>query len=209
MLFALLDNRERTSTELAIVAGVTPSTASSHLNRLHEAALVRVHVQGRHRYYGLRGDSVARALETLSALAGDETKLFRPTTPDRLQRARTCYDHIAGTLGVTLYDRVWALGWLEGDPGGDQPAYDLTDLGATALRRLGGDPDSLRRSRRRLAFDCLDWSERRPHLAGALGAELLRLMLAKGWATKSRVDRALHVTPLGRRELGQRFGIVW
>src|SRR5271163_3678302 len=114
MLYCLMDGHARTSTELAMVADVSPSTASVHLNRLKMEHLVKVLVQGKHRYYSLGGPDVAAALEGLSVLAGSGRGKFVPNTPSRLRNARTCYDHMAGTLGVALHDRLQALGWLSG-----------------------------------------------------------------------------------------------
>src|SRR5271156_3919676 len=111
MLYCLVDGRARTSTELAVVADVTPSTASVHLQRLKARRLVKVFAQGKHRYYSLEGANVAAALEALSVLAGASRDAFVPNTPNRLRAARTCYDHIAGTLGVLLHDRLQALEW--------------------------------------------------------------------------------------------------
>ena len=125
MLYCLLDGRARTSTELAIVAQVSPSTASVHLQRLKDKKLVKAFAQGKHRYYSLEGPNVASALEALSVLAGGSRSTFVPNTPNRLRAARTCYDHIAGTLGVALHDRFQALRWLSEGTGEDHP-YDLT-----------------------------------------------------------------------------------
>src|SRR6202161_1878147 len=112
MLYCLVDGHARTSTELAVVADVAPSTASIHLQRLKSQRLVKVFAQGKHRYYSLEGANVAAALEALSVLAGGARAGFVPRTPSRLRAARTCYDHIAGTLGVALHDRIRAMGWL-------------------------------------------------------------------------------------------------
>ncbi len=112
MLYCLMDNRARTSTELALVAEVSPSTASTHLGRLRSEGLVRVHVQGKHRYYSLEGPAVAAALEKLHILSGGPTS-FKASAPNHLRAGRTCYDHLAGALGVALHDRLFALGWLE------------------------------------------------------------------------------------------------
>src|SRR5580658_9903592 len=112
MLYCLVDGRARTSTELAMIAEITPSTASVHLQRLKTERLVVVFAQGKHRYYSLEGAAVAAALEALSVLAGGARNAFVPNTPNRLRAARTCYDHIAATLGVALHDRIKALGWL-------------------------------------------------------------------------------------------------
>src|SRR5437764_3251497 len=142
MLYCLADGRGRTSTELAIVGGVTPSTASIHLKRLAEQQLVNVFAQGKHRYYSLSGADVAVALEALGVLAGRRHALA-PSTPHHLRAARTCYDHIAGTLGVLLHDRFTALGWLAKARGGDH-AYELTLEGAEAFAALGVDVESAR-----------------------------------------------------------------
>ena len=204
MLYCLLDGRARTSTELAAVAEVTPSTASVHLGRLRREGLVKVLAQGKHRYYRLAGASVAAALEALSVVAGAPRRAFVPTAPPRLRAARTCYDHIAGTLGVALHDRFHALGWLVGRPGGE--AYDVAPSGAKAFAAIGVDVDAARGQRRRFAYVCLDWSERRHHLAGALGAALLQAALARKWIARDLDSRALATTALGRRELAARFG---
>lgn len=207
MLYCLIDGHARTSTELAMVAGVSPSTASVHLNRLKTEHLVRVFVQGKHRYYSLEGPNVARALEGLSVLAGGPHDSFLPDTPNRLRAARTCYDHMAGTLGVSLHDRFQALGWLSAGSTGNENAYDLTLDGTKALAALGIDLEATRTLRRQFAYACLDWSERRPHLGGALGAALLKDALRRKWVVQDLDSRALGVTNLGRREMLTRFGL--
>ena len=151
MLYLLSDGRARTSTELAAVADVTPSTASVHLHRLKAERLVRVHAQGKHRYYSLAGADVAAALEALSVLAGTPREPFAPTTPIRLRSARSCYDHIAGTLGVQLHDRLLALDWFR-TRGRTDADYEVTSAGAKALAQLGVDLERLRTQRRRFAF---------------------------------------------------------
>jgi DNA-binding transcriptional ArsR family regulator len=207
MLYCLMDGHARTSTELAIVAEVSPSTASVHLNRLKRERLVNVLVQGKHRFYSLEGPNVARALEGLSVLAGASRTKFVASTPSRLLAARTCYDHIAGSLGVSLHDRFKALGWLfDGSTGGNSP-YDLSLDGTRAFESLGIDVDATRTLRRRFAYACLDWSERRPHVGGALGAALLNVALKRKWAVMDFDSRALGVTSLGRREMLSRFGL--
>ncbi|MBZ5604869.1 MAG: helix-turn-helix domain-containing protein [Acidobacteriia bacterium] len=186
MLYSLLDGRARTATELAIVAGVSPSTASVHLNRLKEERLVKVHVQGKHRYFALENPHVATALEALSVLGGARRE-FVPSTPNRLRAARTCYDPIAGTIGVSLHDRLLELKWLTA-------AYKVTPGGEKGFASLGIDLDAARALRRRFACACLDWSERRPHLGGALGAAILQVALKKKWVTQDLDSRALSVT---------------
>jgi DNA-binding transcriptional ArsR family regulator len=205
MLYSLMDGHARTSTELAVVAEVSPSTASVHLSRLKDERLVNVVAQGKHRYYSIANANVATALEALSVLAGGPRQRFVPTTPSRLRAARTCYDHLAGTIGVLLHDRFIALSWLE--PAGRVKDYAITPAGERALDALGIDVDGLRRQRRRLAFGCLDWSERRPHLGGALAADVLRIALQRRWLRQDLDSRALTVTALGARELQKRFGI--
>src|SRR5262249_37594795 len=173
MLYCLLDGHARTSTELAAIAEISASTASIHLQRLKSSRLVKVSPRGKHRYYSLESGNVAAALEALSVLAGAPRVPFVPSTPRGLRGARTCYDHIAGSLGVALHDRLRSLGWLSGPSSNN--AYELTPTGNRALVALGIDVEAARASRRRFAFACVDWSERRPHLGGALGAALLDL----------------------------------
>lgn len=206
MLYCLVDGRARTSTELAVVAEVTPSTASVHLQRLKTQRLVQMDAQGKHRYYRLAGADVAAALEALSVLAGGSRDRFVPNTPPRLRAARTCYDHIAGTLGVALQARFTALGWLAG-PAAGATDYTLTRDGARAFEALGIDVEARRALRRRFAFACVDWSERRPHLGGALGAALLEVALKKKWVRQELDSRALSVTRGGRRDMLTRFGL--
>lgn len=207
ILYCLMDGHARTSTELAVVADVSPSTASVHLNRLRAERLTKVLVQGKHRYYSLEGPSVARALEALSVLAGGSRDTFVPSTPSGLRAARTCYDHMAGVLGVAFLDRFKALKWLSGGAMGSDSAYDLTPDGRKAFEALGIDVESTRALRRRFAYACLDWSERRPHMGGALGAALLKVALKRNWVAQDLDSRALDVTSLGRREMLARFGV--
>jgi DNA-binding transcriptional ArsR family regulator len=206
MLYCLLDGRARTSTELAMVADVTPSTASVHLQRLKTQRLVAVIAQGKHRYYSLEGANVAAALEALSVLAGRSRDEFVPNTPNGLRAARACYDHIAGTLGVALHDRFKAMGWLSGGSGANN-AYEMTRDGTKAFDDLGIDVAAIRALRRRFAFACVDWSERRPHIGGALGAALLNIAMKRKWVLQEFDSRALTVTRIGRREMRARFGL--
>jgi DNA-binding transcriptional ArsR family regulator len=207
MLFCLVDGGARTSTELAVVANVSPSTASVHLHRLKAAHLVKVVVQGKHRYYSLDGPHVAGALEGLSVIAGSVRGTFAPHAPSRLRIARTCYDHMAGTLAVSLHDCFQARGWLAVGPTASDSAYDLTRDGTKAFGALGIDLDATRTLRRRFAFACLDWTERTPHVGGALGAALLKMALRRKWVVQDLDSRALDVTSLGRREMRTRFGV--
>ncbi len=206
ILYCLMDGHARTSTELASVADVSPSTTSVHLHRLKTEHLLKVRVQGKHRYYSLDGPHVASALEGLSVLAGGSRK-FVPNTPSRLRVARTCYDHMAGAVGVSLHDGLITLGWLQTGSADDGSEYDLTPEGAKRFESMGIDIEATRTLRRRFACACLDWSERRPHIGGALGAALLKLALKRRWVIQELDSRALDVTGLGRREMLSRFGI--
>lgn len=207
MLYTLLDGHARTSTELAVVAEVSPSTASVHLSRLKEERLVKVMVQGKHHYFSLEGPQVAQALEGLSVLAGGANRVFVPTTPKPLRGARTCYDHIAGALGVAWSDRLLELGWLTLELRGKDDALEVTRLGTKELAALGVDIAATRALRRRFAYACLDWSERRPHIGGALGAALLKVALDRRWVVQDADGRALEITRVGRREMVARFGL--
>lgn len=204
MLCSLLDGHARTATELAAVADIGASAASSHFTRLREQGLVELHVQGRHRYYRLSSPEVGQALEALLTLAGSSSPRFQPSTPSVLRRARTCYDHCAGEVAVQLHDALLTANWIE--PEGRD--YGITDAGAEALAALGIDLEAVRRQRRRLAYPCMDWSERTPHIGGALGAALLELMVKRGWLTRHLDSRALSVTAKGQSSLSSRFGLA-
>ena len=207
VLPGLLDGHARTGTELAIVAEVTPSTASVHLNRLKEEHLIEVQAQGRHRYFSLGGPKVARALEDLSVLAGGTRDLPAPKASEHLRLARTCYDHIAGTLGVMLHERFTALGWLTAHATADGETYEVSASGASAFTALGVDLDTARGQRRRFAYGCLDWTERRYHLGGSLGAALLLLARRRKWVIAELDSRTLRITEQGRREMLSRLGV--
>ena len=207
MLLCLVDGLARTSTELAVIGEVSPPTASAHLSRLRAENLVKVQVLGRHRYYRLAGPHVAHALEQLSVLAGAGRTNFAPKTPVRLRAARTCYDHMAGAVAVLLHDRFVASRWIQRVAHKSGCEYELTAPGASLLHALGIDVEATRALRRRFAYACLDWSERRPHIGGALGAALLSLMLKKRYVSRDLDSRALSVTASGRREMQNRFGM--
>jgi DNA-binding transcriptional ArsR family regulator len=200
MLYYLVDGHAHTSTELAAAAEVSASTASAHLQVLKDQKLVKVLAQGRHRYYSLDGPHVAAVLESLSVLAGSPRHAFTPNTPDHLRGARSCYDHIAGTLGVSLHDRFKAMRWLD-------DAYQVTRQGLAGFQGVGIDVEAARAMRRRFAFACVDWSERRPHLAGALGAEVLKVALKRKWVVRDLDSRALEITSRGRSEMASAFGL--
>jgi DNA-binding transcriptional ArsR family regulator len=203
MLCCLLDGHARTATELSVVAEVSPSTASAHLSRLKDEQLLVQLAQGKHRYYQLASPEVASALEALLVVAGQPRNAFKPSTPDRLRNARTCYDHMAGTVAVRLHDHFAAQGWLAAAGDG----YQLSSEGERHFAQLGLDLPALRKLRRRFACPCLDWSERKPHLGGALGAALLQLALKSGWVEQDLDSRALQVPPQGQRRMLAAFGL--
>ena len=202
MLQAMMDGRALTATELAGVAGITPQTASFHLARLCESSLVSVLQQGRHRYHRLATPQVAQLLEGLMLVAaGTLTPRTTRTGPRdvALRAARTCYDHIAGQLGVGIADAMNRRGLVETD----DDAGMLTESGFAFLAKLGISLDGAPEERRTRALPlcrlCLDWSERRPHFSGRLGSELCRHSLAQGWIRKRAGSRALDVSPEGQR----------
>lgn len=208
MLCSLMDGHARTSTEMAVIADVSASTASAHLARLKDDGLVRLHTQGRHRYYSLADTHVAQAIEALMVISQQVDTRYVSATPTRLQFARTCYDHMAGTLAVRLHDHLRASGWLI-VPAAEDGLYVLTVNGEKAMADLGIEIEALRAQRRRFACPCLDWSMRRPHLAGALGAAFLRVFISRKWVTQDLDSRALALTSSGRKALSVRFGMVF
>jgi DNA-binding transcriptional ArsR family regulator len=206
MLCNLMDGRARTGTELAVIAEVSPSTASVHLARLKRLGLVKVSAQGKHRYYSLDDERVAAALESLMVLAGTRSKPFVPSTPIHMRWARTCYDHMAGELAVALHDRLFKNKWIAKTPR-HNGTYELTTLGTREFAAHGIDVATLLSARRRVACACLDWSERRPHVGGGVGAALLRSALQHKWVLKDLDSRVLRVTKRGEREFLGRFGL--
>ncbi|MFB4309654.1 winged helix-turn-helix domain-containing protein [Actinomadura sp. GTD37] len=208
MLTALLDGRPLAAGELARTAGVSAQTASAHLGRLLDGGFVTVVKQGRHRYYRLRGSEVAQVIEALSRMGApvEARSLRQSRDARRLHGARTCYDHLAGAAGVALFAALVDGGLIEPDGGGD--AFEVTEKGEERLAGLGLDVAALRRSRRRFAWQCLDWTERRPHLNGALGAALTGRMIELGWFERGTTRRALVVTEPGLAGLADTFGYV-
>jgi DNA-binding transcriptional ArsR family regulator len=205
MLAAMMDGRAHTAGELAAAAGVTAATASGHLGKLLERRLVVVAAAGRHRYYRLASAEVARMLEGIMVVCETPTLLLNVNSrvPDALREARTCYDHIAGRLGVAIACS------LTSQPGvwPSESECELTDHGRELLSDLEIDLVDLgRQTRRVLCRPCLDWSERRPHLAGALGAALLERILSLRWIKRVDRSRELRATGTGTREFFSRFG---
>ena len=223
VLMALNDGRGLPASVLAAEAGVAPSTASSHLAKLVEGGLLAVERYGRHRYYRLAGAEVAELLETLSRIAPPRQvrSLREGTRAHAMRLARTCYDHLAGRLGVAIMAGFVENGLVVGGDGvfrpetarGDRPSahgrdvhYRLTDAGAAVLDELGVDRDGDQRDLRY----CVDWTEQRHHLSGAVGRALLRRLRDLGWVRDAPApNRAVRVTPEGRHGLADRFGCAF
>jgi DNA-binding transcriptional ArsR family regulator len=206
MLAALLSGKALTASELAGEAGVTPQTASSHLAKLEEGGLVLVQQQGRHRYFRLSGPDVAGVLESMMGLAariGHSRTRTGPSEP-ALRRARVCYDHLAGELGVEMFDKFAARRLIAED--GNQ--LKLTRPGEKFLREFGIDLEALSAGRRPLCKSCLDWSMRRSHLAGAAGAALLTRFYALKWASRDRHSRAVIFSRDGEAKFQRMLGAV-
>jgi DNA-binding transcriptional ArsR family regulator len=206
ILCALLDGRALTASELAYAARVSPQTTSGHLGKLAEANLVSALQQGRYRYYRLAHPQVARMLEGIMNVAAMAPPRRRPMskTVAAMRVARLCYDHCAGLLGVGIADALCHNGLVELDLDGGL----VTAQGERFFTGFGVDVEALRASRRVFCKPCLDWSERRPHLAGSLGAGLARRLFALHWIERQRDSRALTVTRAGERGLREAFGVT-
>lgn len=217
MLAALMDGRALTAKELAYAAGITPQAASGHLRQLTRAGLLVVDRQGRHRYHHLSSQAVARMLESIMSVAvglggADESGRGVPaiTGPrdKALREARTCYDHLAGRIAVAIADRMVQRGEIDLSP----ERGILTDAGAAFLSRPGVDLDAAKAAARRgnrrvFCRPCLDWSEHRQHIAGAVGAALCVCCFAQGWLHRLPGTRAVAITPMGRMALRQAFDL--
>jgi len=205
ILATLMDGRALTAGELAAVAHVTPQTASAHLAKLVNRELLIVARQGRHRYYRLATPLIARMLEGIMGVAAVGPPRFRPPSriDDEMRRARTCYDHLAGELGValteSLIDRRYLV--LDADAG------ELTAEGSAFFQELGVDLATPARCRRAFCRPCLDWSERRPHLAGRVGAALADLSFERAWIRRRRQCRSIEITRKGEMAFDQLFGV--
>ncbi len=199
MLAALLDGRSLPSGELARIGGVSAQSASMHLSQLVDGGFLVVNPQGRHRYYTIARREVAHAVEALGTISTSEK--CKPAMPDQVLRyARTCYDHLAGALAVQLMDKFEGDGLLVSSGERD---YEVTRRGETFFANWAIDVEALRQSRRHFARRCLDWTERRDHLAGSLGAAICEKFLASGWINRDKHSRAVHLSLAGRRELGR------
>ena len=222
MLMALDDGRALPASRLAAEAGIAPSTTSTHLGRLLDAGMLVVEPHGRHRYYRLAGPHVGELIESIARVAPPTTvqSLRQGTKAEALRRARTCYDHLAGRLGVALMDALLAQGMLEGGDGtfdadrstrdrlsapGWDVAYVLSDKGRARLESLGVDCSGA--GRRPFIRYCVDWSEQRHHLAGTLGARLLSWFEDQAWTERRSGSRALTITEAGANDMGPTLAI--
>ncbi|MBK5189439.1 MAG: helix-turn-helix transcriptional regulator [Gemmatimonadaceae bacterium] len=203
ILLAMMTGRALTATEFSRAAGVSKPCASSHLSRLVAARLVVVENVGRHRYFRLANHEVGAAIESLIALAHRLGAVHVDSGPadPAMRKARVCYDHLAGELGVLVHDSLRQQGCVRGDG----KELTLTEKGARFAEGFGVDLATLDRGRRPLCLACLDWSVRRPHLAGALGAALLERFFALRWASRRKGARAVSFSAVGERALRARF----
>ncbi len=205
ILMALMDGRALTARELSDTAGVTPQTASSHLKKLHEGNLVALEKHGRHRFYRLASAHVGSAIEALGLLSQVGKPPRRATGPrdTAMRRARTCYDHLAGELGVRICDRLIGRGFITEK----ERDYSVTKAGASFFADLAIDLDAIRAQKRVFARQCLDWSERRYHMGGALGAAFYDCAVTNKWIRRRSGDRTVTITPPGQQDLGALLGI--
>lgn len=208
ILGALLSGKALTATELAAEAGITGPTASSHLKKLMEGGLLTQAKQGRHRYFTLAGPEVGAVLEAVMGLAARRGHLRTRTGPKdpAMRAARVCYDHLAGDMAVRIFDSLQSRNFLaiSNDKGG----FGLTEAGSSFVREIGIDLDALTSGRRPLCRVCLDWSERRNHLAGSLGAAFLTRFVDQGWLRREKTGRTVLISPKGQAELKALFPVV-
>ena len=205
ILISLLDGRPQTATELANHAKITPQTASAHLSKLVSGNLISKEVQGRYRYFQLTDPNVASAIESLITISGpSDIRSLRDSNEDQaLRKARTCYDHLAGKLGTSLAHSLESQGYIvEYDDN-----YTLTDSGRQFLTQFGIDVTKAERRRRKFIHSCMDWSERKPHIGGALGAALLDRVTELGWIEKGTTHRTIRVTAAGEQGFCDHFGM--
>jgi DNA-binding transcriptional ArsR family regulator len=206
MLLALLDGRRLAASELAFRAGISPTAASAHLGKLVGGGMLLVERSGRQRLYQVAGSGVGEALEALAAIAAPAAivALAQNALASRLRVARSCYDHLAGRLGVGVTDALVARRLIVP---GDRREFDITRKGRAFFAGFGIDIAALENMRRPLARQCIDWSEHRAHIAGALGAALRERCFARAWVERFPANRALRITPAGKRGLAEQFGV--
>ncbi len=206
MLTALLDGRALPAGELAYASGITPQTASSHLSQLLAGGLIALETEGRHRYYRLAGSHVAHALEHLATIGPAEPAKRKALSPKarELRFCRCCYDHLAGQVGVAVTHGLQERGFIV--EAADKQ-FAVPGAGIEWFETIGLDMDTLKPTRRGLARQCLDWTERTHHLAGPLGVGFMAVMCAKGWLRRAKDSRAVRVTPEGWAELKRHLGV--
>ncbi|NHO88927.1 winged helix-turn-helix transcriptional regulator [Pseudoteredinibacter isoporae] len=206
MLTALMSGKALTATELSLEAGITPQTASSHLNKLLDGELIVVRKQGRHKYFQLRNAEIAELIEHMLNISAGTSCAQVSTGPqdDRLRKARVCYDHLAGELAVQLFDALLDKAYfIEHDN-----ELMLTDSGRSFFKNLGADFELLNNTRRPLCKACLDWSERRSHLAGSLGKWILHDAISRAWAKQDMDSRAIRFTSKGALAFARQYGLA-
>lgn len=203
MLSALMSGKALTVSELASEAGVTLQTASSHLSKLEAAELIIRRKQGRHRYFSLAGDEIGHVLEVMMGFAAKHGHMRTRTGPKdpALRKARVCYNHLAGEMGVLMFDHMTDHNYLLLE----NEDVKLSETGRQFIRKLGIDLDTLTRSRRPLCKSCLDWSARRSHLAGSIGTALLSYFLDQTWARKLENSRVIEFTKSGEQQFHNLF----
>lgn len=205
MLMALMGGKALTATELSIEADITPQTASSHLQKLVDGELIDVRKQGRHKYFQLKNDKIAELLESLLNISAATVNVEVRTGPEdeRLRKSRICYDHLAGEIGVLLFDALVSEKWILDHSN----CAELTDEGRAFFTSLGVNFTELKRSKRPLCRACLDWSERRSHLAGKLGHWILSDLLSHNWASQDLDSRAIHFSQNGLKAFAKKYHI--
>jgi DNA-binding transcriptional ArsR family regulator len=206
MLTALLDGRALPAGELAYAGGVTAQTASSHLAKLLAGGLVAVETEGRHRYYRLAGPQIAQAIEHLATIrpAGPVRRKALSAEGQELRFARCCYDHLAGQIGVAIARGLQERSYIIPAP---EKRFDVTPAGVAWFGSIGLDVACVNPTRRGLARQCLDWTERTHHLAGPLAVQLMSVLCMSGWLRRQKDSRAVQITPKGRLELRRHLGV--
>ena len=206
MLWSLLDGKAYTASELAIAADISATAVSNHLSKLLCADILKVEIQGRHRYYSFSKPEVAYVIESLANLASDNivAKDKKSVGTNGVKFCRTCYDHLAGFVGVKVAEALEKNNCIKKS----ETAYTVTSKGWQWFAEFDIRKDDFTNNRRPLTRQCLDWSERRPHLAGQLGAVLLEKMFHKKWFKRVQFSRELVVTPKGREELLNLLGVA-
>jgi DNA-binding transcriptional ArsR family regulator len=202
MLVLLMEGRALTAKELALGAGIEPATATSHLKRLVDDGLLESAAQGRHKYFRFASEHVAQLVESLMRVAPQRKVQAAPRSQEPIKAARYCYDHLAGSLGTGLFALMLRKSWLAPEAG-DATQLQVTNKGEKALAALGLDVTAARARRRQFACRCLDWSERKDHLGGALGAALAERFKSDGWIERQKHSRVVRVTPAGASALRQ------